>query len=32
REIAILINKYHSTVSNEVKRNNGLHGYRPKKA
>jgi IS30 family transposase len=32
REIAIQINKHHSTVSNEVKRNTGLRGYRPKQA
>jgi IS30 family transposase len=32
REIAILINKHHSTVSNELKRNKGLRGYRPKQA
>ena len=32
RDIAILINKHHSTVSNEVKRNRGLRGYRPKQA
>ena len=32
REIAININKHHSTVSNEVKRNTGLRGYRPKQA
>ena len=32
RKIAILINKHHSTVSNEVKRNTGLRGYRPKQA
>jgi IS30 family transposase len=32
REIAILINKHHSTVSNEVKRNTGLRGYRPRQA
>jgi IS30 family transposase len=32
REIAILINKHHSTVSNEVRRNTGLRGYRPKQA
>jgi IS30 family transposase len=32
REIATLINKHHSTVSNEVKRNKGLRGYRPKQA
>ena len=29
REIAALINKHHSTVSREVKRNTGLRGYRP---
>ncbi|MFT7288939.1 MAG: IS30 family transposase, partial [Halieaceae bacterium] len=28
-EIAALINKHHSTVSREVKRNIGLRGYRP---
>ena len=32
REIAVLINKHHSTVSKEVKRNTGLRGYRPKQA
>ena len=32
REIATLINKHHSTVSKEVKRNKGLRGYRPKQA
>ena len=32
REIAILINKHHSTVSSEVKRNTGLRGYRPRQA
>jgi IS30 family transposase len=32
REIATLINKHHSTVSNEVKRNAGLRGYRPRQA
>jgi len=32
REIATLINKHHSTVSNEVKRNTGLRGYRPRQA
>jgi len=32
REIAALINKHHSTVSREVKRNTGLRGYRPKQA
>ena len=32
REIARLINKHHSTVSKEVKRNIGLRGYRPKQA
>jgi transposase, IS30 family len=32
RKIASLINKHHSTVSNEVKRNKGLRGYRPKQA
>jgi IS30 family transposase len=32
REIAILINKHHSSVSNEVKRNTGLRGYRHKQA
>ena len=32
REISILINKHHSTVSNELKRNTGLRGYRPKQA
>lgn len=32
RKIATLINKHHSTVSNEVKRNTGLRGYRPKQA
>jgi IS30 family transposase len=31
-EIAALINKHHSTVSREVKRNRGLRGYRPKQA
>jgi IS30 family transposase len=32
REIARLINKHHSTISNEVKRNTGLRGYRPRQA
>ncbi len=32
REIATLINKHHSTVSREVRRNTGLRGYRPKQA
>jgi IS30 family transposase len=32
REIACQINKHHSTVSNEVKRNTRLRGYRPKQA
>jgi IS30 family transposase len=32
REISIQINKHHSTVSSEVKRNKGLRGYRPKQA
>jgi len=32
REIASLINKYHSAVSREVRRNTGLRGYRPKQA
>jgi IS30 family transposase len=32
REIAILINKHHSTISREVRRNTGLKGYRPKQA
>lgn len=32
REIAKQINKHHSTVSREVKRNIGLRGYRPKQA
>ncbi|MCK5893642.1 MAG: IS30 family transposase [Endozoicomonadaceae bacterium] len=32
REIARLINKHHSTVSKEVKRNIGLRDYRPKQA
>ena len=32
REIASLINKHHSAVSREVKRNRGLRGYRPKQA
>ncbi|MCK5894684.1 MAG: IS30 family transposase [Endozoicomonadaceae bacterium] len=32
REIARLINKHHSTVSKEVKRNIGLRGDRPKQA
>jgi IS30 family transposase len=32
RKIADLINKHHSTVSNEVKRNKGLRGYRPRQA
>jgi len=32
REIATLINKHHSAVSREVKRNTGLRGYRPKQA
>ncbi|MFT7289002.1 MAG: IS30 family transposase, partial [Halieaceae bacterium] len=30
REIAVLINKHHSTVSTEVTRNTGLRGYRPR--
>ncbi len=32
RKIAKQINKHHSTVSREVKRNRGLKGYRPKQA
>ena len=32
RKIASLINKHHSTVSKEIKRNTGLRGYRPKQA
>lgn len=32
REIASLINKHHSTISREVRRNTGLRGYRPKQA
>lgn len=32
REIAALINKHHSAVSREVKRNTGLRGYRPRQA
>lgn len=32
RHIARLINRHHSTVSMEVKRNTGLRGYRPKQA
>ena len=32
REIAKMINRHHSTVSNEVKQNTGLRGYRPKQA
>jgi IS30 family transposase len=32
RKIATLINKHHSTVAKEVKRNTGLRGYRPKQA
>jgi IS30 family transposase len=32
REIATIINKHHSTVSKEVKRNTGLRGYRPRQA
>jgi IS30 family transposase len=32
RAIALLINKHHSAVSREVKRNTGLRGYRPKQA
>jgi IS30 family transposase len=32
RQIATLINKHHSVVSKEVKRNTGLRGYRPKQA
>jgi len=32
REIATLIDKHHSTVSREVKRNTGLRSYRPKQA
>lgn len=32
REIAKQVNKHHSTISREVKRNIGLKGYRPKQA
>ena len=32
REIALLLNKHHSTISREVVRNKGLRGYRPKQA
>jgi len=32
RKIARLINRHHSTVSNEVKHNAGLRGYRPRQA
>ncbi|MBL4898880.1 MAG: helix-turn-helix domain-containing protein [Colwellia sp.] len=32
REIAAQINKHHSTISREVKRNTGLRGYRPRQA
>jgi len=32
REIASLINRHHSTVSREVRRNTGFRGYRPKQA
>jgi len=32
REIALRVNKHHSTVSREVYRNIGLRGYRPKQA
>ena len=32
REIADMLNKHHSTISREVKRNKGLRGYRPKQA
>lgn len=32
REIARLISKHHSAVSNEIKRNTGLRGYRPRQA
>jgi len=32
RDIARLINKHHSAVSREAKRNRGLRGYRPKQA
>ncbi|MDY0042835.1 MAG: IS30 family transposase [Desulforhabdus sp.] len=32
RDIAGLINKHHSTVSREIKRNTGLRGYRPRQA
>lgn len=32
RQIATLIDRHHSTVSKEVKRNTGLRGYRPKQA
>jgi len=31
-EIALLLNKHHSTISREVIRNKGLRGYRPKQA
>jgi len=32
RHIALIINKHHSSISKEVKRNTGLRGYRPKQA
>ena len=32
REIASLINRHHSTVSREIKRNTGFRGYRPNQA
>lgn len=32
REIASLINRHHSTVSKEIKRNTGCRGYRPNQA
>jgi IS30 family transposase len=32
RKIATLINKHHSKVSKEIKRNTGLRDYRPKQA
>ena len=30
REIASLINRHHSAVSKEIKRNTGFRGYRPR--
>ena len=32
RKIASLINRHHSVVSREIKRNTGLRGYRPNQA